>query len=227
MPDKQKWKELLKRANKGDAVAQCEVATVYSDGDKTEAGEAIVKRNDKLAVKWYAKGAAQGDASCISSLAYHLDNGLGCDRDTERAMQLYKTAIDMGRSEAAFNLGTVYRDKGNHKKAFEYYVLSMRMDKCDYLFKVGLCYYFGIGVAEDKIAAIRHFRKVTVDKLNNSTLYEQEMAHYYLGLSYLTGQGVNRSLRSARKHFEIANVDHNNDAALPLLWLIGKEHGRK
>ena len=219
--DKQGWQALLKNATKGNADSQFEVGNVYSEGYVNSKQEAVVKRNSRLACAWYEKAAKQGNVNGISSLAYHLDSGIGCEKDIERAICLYKVAIEKGSGIAAFNLGTVYRDKGNYKKAFEYYTLSMQMGGSDYSVTVGLCYYYGIGVQQDKSVAVRHFRKVAADKLNNHTQYEQDLAHYYLGLSYLTGEGLKKSMKSAKKHFEIANTDNDNANALELTHLIG------
>ena len=227
MFDKQNWHELLKQAKTGDAVAQWQVGNLYSNGYIDSTQEVIVKQNSRLAVEWYEKAAEQENVDGMSSLAYHLDTGSGCNSDTEKAIRLYKMAIGKGSSVAASNLGTVYRDKGNYKKAFEYYDLSMRLEKSDYSFTVGLCYYCGVGVAQDKATAVRHFQKVCTDKLVLHTQYEQDLAHYYLGLSYLTGEGLKKSLKLASRHFEIANADNDNECALALLHLIGRNRIEK
>jgi len=221
MLDKKKWQELLKKAKKGDAEAQIDVGLIYSDGYINPKQDVIVKKNNKLAYEWYKKAVEQGSVIGIDFLAYHLDCGIGCERDTKKAIELYKIAINKGSSGAANNLGTIYRDKGNYKKAFEYYDLSMRIAGSDYSLTVGLCYLYGLGVQQDKSVAVRHFRKVSADKLNNQCQFDRDIANYYLGIFYLTGEGLKKSLKLAKKYFELANIDNDNEGALTLSQLIG------
>lgn len=98
----------------------------------------------------------------------------------------------------------------------------MQMSRSDYSFTVGHCYYYGIGVQQDRSIAVRHFRKVSADKLNLHCDYDRDLANYYLGLSYLTGDGFNRSLKLARKFLEMANADNDNENAKSLLDIIGR-----
>ena len=220
MLNKKKWQKLLKKAKKGDAEAQIEVGQIYSDGYIGLNQEVIVKKNDKLAYKWHEKAAEQDNVFGIELLAYHLDCGIGCEKNTKRAIELYKIAIDNGSSSAANNLGTIYRDKGNYKKAFAYYDLSMRIEKSDYSLHVGLCYFYGIGVSQDKAIAIRHFRKVSADKMGYLSQFDLDIANYYLGISYLTGECVKKSLKLAKKYFKLANTANDNYCALALTHLI-------
>jgi TPR repeat protein len=92
---------------------------------------------------------------------------------------------------------------------------------------VGLCLYYGIGVATDKTLAIRHFKKVCADKLNTHTQYDKDLASFHLGLSYLTGDGLKKSLKLAKEHFELANIDNDNQTALELTHLIGRNANSK
>jgi len=221
MTEKTEWQEILKKAKSGDSDAQVDVATYYCEGFKDLNQKFIVKQNYKLAYEWYKKSADNGNVNGIIGLADYFDTEIKGVRETEKAIRLYKKAIDLGSSRAAFNLATVYRDKGNYKKAFDYYSLSMTMERSDYHYKVGLCYYYGIGVLGDKSLAIRHFKKVAVDKLNTHSQNEKDLANYFIGLCYLTGEGLKKSLILAKKHFEFANYDNDNNTALELTLLIG------
>ena len=135
-----------------------------------------------------------GVAIALTNLAPFLSEGKGCEKDITKAIETYLLAIDQCSSKAALNLGIIYRDKGNFKKAFEYYCLADKMDKADYSFTVGLCYYYGIGITVDKNTACKYFLKVSVDKLQRYTQYEIDEANYIIGLSYLTGEGIKKSL---------------------------------
>jgi len=222
MTDKTQWQDILKRAKSGDSDAQFDVANCYFQGLTDMNKKLVVKQNYKLAYEWFKKSADLGNINGIIGLADYFDTEIDGVRETEKAIRLYKKAIELGSSIAAFNLATVFRDKGNYKKAFDYYSLSMTMENSDYHYKIGLCYYYGIGVLADKSIAIRHFKKVAIDKLNTHSQDEKELANYYLGLSYLTGDGLKKSFKLAKKHFEYANIDNDNINALELTLLIGR-----
>ncbi|OYU96558.1 MAG: hypothetical protein CFE21_09240 [Bacteroidetes bacterium B1(2017)] len=222
MTDKTQWQDILKKAKRGDSDAQVDVAKCYFEGLTDSNQKLVVKQNYKLAYEWFKKSADQGNINGIIGLADYFDTEIDGVRETEKAIRLYKKAIELGSSIAAFNLATVFRDKGNYKKAFDYYSLSMTMENSDYHYKVGLCYYYGIGVVADKSLASRHFKKVAIDKLNTHSQDEKDLANYYLGLSYLTGEGLKKSFKLAKKHFEIANIDNDNNTALELTLLIGR-----
>ena len=222
MLDKNSWKYLLAKAKKGDANAQNEVADNFSFGLKTSTNEIIVRQNFSSAFSWYKKAAINGLADALTNFADFLSEGKGCKKDITKAVENYLLAIDKGSSRAALNLGTIYRDKGNFKKAFEYYSLAEKMDKADYSFTVGLCYYYGVGVSVDKVIACKHFLKVSIDKSQRHTQYEIDEANYILGLSYLTGDGVKKSISKSRSFLKLANRDNDHKSAEQLLFIVGQ-----
>ncbi len=222
MLDKTAWKDLLSKAKNGDGVAQNEVGDYYSYGLKTNTNEAIVKQNFSSAFSWYQKAAENGVVDALTNIADFLSEGKGCEKDIPKSIKIYLKAIDRGSSRAALNLGTIYRDKGNFKKAFEYYSLADKIDNTDYSFTVGLCFYFGVGVPIDRVTACKHFLKVSKDKLQRQTQYEIDEANYLLGLSYLTGDGVKKSIAKSKQFLEFADIDHDHRSAEQLLFIVGK-----
>lgn len=226
MLGKNSWKGLLIKARKGDANAQNEVADIFSFGLKTTTNEIIVRQNFSSAFSWYEKAARNGIVDALTNLAGFLSEGKGCEKDINKAIENYLLAIDKGSSRAALNLGTIYRDKGNFKKAFEYYSLADNMDKADYSFTVGICYYYGIGVSVDKLIACKHFHKVSVDKLQRHTQYEIDEANYLLGLSYLTGEGVKKSIDKSRTFLKLANADNDHRSSEQILFIIGQNQNK-
>jgi uncharacterized protein len=220
MLDKTSWKDLLAKARKGNANAQCEVADHFSFGLKTTTNEIIVKQNFSSAFSWYTKAASNGIVDALTNLGDFLSEGKGCKKDLNKAVGNYLLAIYKGSSRAAFNLGIHYRNKGNFKKAFEYYSLADKMGKVDYSFTIGLCYYYGVGVSVDKVIACKHFHKVSMDKLQRHTQYEMDEANYMLGLSYLTGEGVKKSISKSIAFLKLANTDNDHKSAEQILFTI-------
>jgi uncharacterized protein len=221
MLDKTSWKDLLAKAKNGDAIAQNEVGDYFAFGHKTKANEIIVRQNSSSAFSWYEKAAMNGVADALTSFADFLSEGKGCEKDITKAIDNYLLAIEQGSSRAALNLGIIYRDKGEFKKVFEYYCLADKMDKADYSFTVGLCYYYGIGVTVDKEMACKYFLKVSVDKLQRHSQYEIDEANYFIGLSYLTGEGIKKSLEKSITFLKLANKENDHRSAEQLLFKIG------
>jgi TPR repeat protein len=222
MLDKTGWKDLLSKAKAGDGIAQSEVADCFSFGLKTETNEVIVRQNLSSAFSWYEKASMNGDVESLTNLADFLSEGKGCEKDLSKAIDFYLAAIDKGSSRAAFNLGVVYRDKGNLKKAFEYYCLADKIDQADHSFTVGLCLYYGVGVDIDRNTACKHFLKVSADKLQRHTQYEIDETNYLLGLSYLTGDGVKKSFAKSKHFLSLANLDKDHRSAEQLLFVVGQ-----
>jgi len=222
MLDKTSWKDLLAKARKGDANAQDEVGEHYALGLKTNTNKIIVRQNFTSAFFWYEKAAKNGVVSALTNISDFLSEGKGCKKDIIKAIKYYLLAIDKGSSRAALNLGTIYRDVGNYKKAFKYYSFANKMDKADYSFTLGLCYYYGVGVLIDKVIACKHFLKVSVDKLQMHTQYEIDEANYILGHSYLTGEGVKKSIEKSRAFLKLANTDYDHRSAEQILFIIGQ-----
>ena len=220
MLDKISWKILLSKARKGDANAQHDVGDIYSFGHKSAKNEIIVKQNFSSAFSWYEKAAGNGVINAITNLADFLSEGKGCEKNITKAVENYLLAIEKGSSRAAFNLGTIYRDNGNYKKAFEYYSLANKIDKGDYSLTIGLCYYYGVGVPVDKKIARKHLYMVSEDKLQRHAQYEIDEANYILGLSYLTGEGVKKSIGKSRAYLELANTDNDHRSAENVLFII-------
>lgn len=67
-----------------------------------------VQQDDKEAYTWFSKSAAQGDPQGCSQLAEMCLQGLGCDVDNSRALQLFRQAAELGHSDAQYNLAMLY-----------------------------------------------------------------------------------------------------------------------
>ena len=220
--DKISWKALQAEAKNGEPSAQYHVAEFLATGYRTEENRVLIRQNITAAFSWYEKAAMKGDIDATERLADLLSAGQGCDKDINRAIELYKVAIEEGSSMAALNLGATYRDQGNYKKAFEYYCLAAKMDGVDYSFQVGLCYYYGVGVPADKKTACRHFSDISISGIGSHSGYEVDEANYLLGLSYLTGEGVQKSIKKATDYLKLANTDNDHRSAQQLLFIINQ-----
>ena len=78
----------------------------------------IISTTDEERVEELMKRVDVNDACSIYLLSNHYREGqLGLLQDQEKAMELYARAADLGYSKAHYDLGVVYHEEGNMKKA--------------------------------------------------------------------------------------------------------------
>lgn len=213
--DQKDWQQLLQLAEGGDAKAQYDVALHYEYGVIIEDQE-IVPIDNKLGYKWAKKGHENGNIEATVLYANYLSDGKHCAKNTKKAMKLYEEAMKAGSLSAAHNLGTEYRDLHDFKTAFSLY----KKDKTN--FSIGVCYYYGIGVKQDKLKALKFFKKLLKqgDCLNG---YETDEANYLIGRLYLEGEVVKQSLKKARHYLTLADQDYDHRSAQEILGVIGRK----
>jgi TPR repeat protein len=88
-------------------------------------------KTDEEQVEQIMKRVAANDAASISLLGNSYHHGLhGLQRDEERAMELLTRAVDLGSSKAHNNLGMLYHEWGDLKKAkFHFEAAAMAGDE--------------------------------------------------------------------------------------------------
>jgi len=84
---------LLKLAEKGDALAQFNLGSMYDNGEGVE-------QDFKEAVKWYRKAAEQGHANAQTYLGVMYATGRGVENDEEEAIKWLRKAAEQGNKPA-------------------------------------------------------------------------------------------------------------------------------
>lgn len=100
-----KGKELLKKANAGDASAQSELAECY------EFGEEGFAKDEKQALTWYTKAAEQNDMYAFSKLVLAYKEGrLGAPVDDQKYIYYLTKGAEGGRADFMTDLAVYNRD---------------------------------------------------------------------------------------------------------------------
>lgn len=89
MDAQQKLKELVAKAEQGDANAQDTLAARYEYGNGVE-------QSYEEAVKWYRKAAEQKHPDALFRLAHCYEYGNGVEQSYAEAVKLYKVAGQVG-----------------------------------------------------------------------------------------------------------------------------------
>ncbi len=124
--------------------------------------------------------------------------------DTENAKQDVTLTADQdsmreemfAESEENYKKGKSLYDNGNYSKAVEYFEMAAKQGLADAQYNLGVCYYYGDGVAEDEKKAVEYFEMAAKQGLAD--------AQYNLGVCYYYGNGVAVDYKKAVEYFEMA-----------------------
>jgi TPR repeat protein len=112
-----RWPELVRdlktAARLGHTEAQKAVGSFYLEGLRDADQNWVLRRSPKQAIPWLLLAAEAGDGPALFSLASCYADGNGVPVDVERAIRLYRRALQKGVHAAAWNIALVYRDAGN------------------------------------------------------------------------------------------------------------------
>ena len=114
-------KYYLYAAEKNNDVAQCQIGTMYRNGEG-------VTQNNSIAMKWYLKSAEQGNVLaqfCLGAM-YYL--GQGVPKDYAEAFKWYHKAAEQGKDSAMWTVALCYENGTGVEK---------NIDKAVYWYKKG------------------------------------------------------------------------------------------
>ncbi|MCG8611659.1 MAG: sel1 repeat family protein [Pseudomonadales bacterium] len=112
--------KLVKKAEKGDVIAQKSLAARYATGDGIE-------KSFEQAIYWYERACEYDDPEAYYNLGTMVLIGEGLQKDESRAIDLFFEAIENGSSDASFVIGDAYLSgmfglEKNIKQAVRYYL---------------------------------------------------------------------------------------------------------
>jgi TPR repeat protein len=100
-------------------------------------------------------------------LGYIYDLGRGARANRAKALHWYLRAYKAGGTTgalAASNLATVYRDLGQPRQEFQWYVRAAELGDADAILEIGICYLSGKGVKRSPFLAVEHFKSASKSK---------------------------------------------------------------
>lgn len=146
----------LKAAEKGDEVAQKNIARYYRYG-------IAVEKDTVKAFDYYKKSADQGYLEAIIEMANMYRYGDCVEKDELEAVKWYEKAVAKGHTQSMIELASIYQKGGFVKKdidkAIHYYKLAAEKDDVNALIQLGNMYITGYDVERDDNKAIYWYRK--------------------------------------------------------------------
>ena len=127
--------------------------------------ENVRNSDPKEAFAWYSAAAERGQVSALTTIGVMLVNGVGCERDLNKAVDALRGAADLGSAVAKTALGEFYMNGTNvpkdDKKAFELFTEAAEAGDPRGMDTLGICYNKGIGTKVDNAEALRLFTRAS------------------------------------------------------------------
>jgi len=156
-----------------------------------------VAKDEKEAVKWYAKAAEQGEATGQRLLGWCYANGTGVAKDEKEAVKWYAKAAEQGEATGQRLLGWCYANgtgvAKDEKEAVKWYWKAAEQGEATGQRLLGWCYANGSGVAKDEKEAMKWYTKAAEQG--------EATGQRLLGWCYSNGVGVVKDEREAVKWY--------------------------
>jgi TPR repeat protein len=173
---------LRRRVRQGDLSAMSDLGMWLQEGSQDRKGRSILRSNPAYAFRLLKAAAEGGYKEAAASLGYAYDVGLGTMRNKRQAVRWYTVDYRNGHSGGAANLATVYRDFGDLRGAFGWWMRAAALDDGDAV-DAGYCYQYGIGTRRNVASARRLYRRAIAAR--DISMRDREEALYQLGVSYV------------------------------------------
>ena len=212
------WGRVLARLRRGvaagDVASITELGVTLTEGIQDRNGRCLVRRNPAYSVRLFRRAAQAGDLTATGSLGYAYDVGLGVRGNKSLAIKWYRRAARLGSSTAVSNLATVYRDRGELKRAHQWWRRAAEMGDGDAAVSAGYDFYYGIGARRDVRSARRLLRQAL--RAGKASPAGREEALYHLAVTHVDAGVSHRASRLLK----LANCDGDYPEAAALLGQI-------
>ncbi len=111
----------------------------------------------RSAFQLYLAAAKSGDTSCQVYVGNFYDDGTGVRRNRTAALYWYKRAYRRGDACAASNIGVMWRNENNLKRAVQWFKKSVRLGNEEAHLEIAKYY---LGDEPNLAKAIRHLKSV-------------------------------------------------------------------
>jgi TPR repeat protein len=119
--------------------------------------------------------AAQGDAWAQLNLGAAYDNGIGIERDIDKALHWYQQAAEQGLAEAQFNLAhLLVSEEISSVAAAEWMRKAAGQGMADAQYLMGVIYAEGIGVEADDEKAVAWLKKAIAQGQQDAAKFLKE-----------------------------------------------------
>lgn len=131
----------------------------------------------RSAFRFFLSAAKAGDPSAQHNLGYFYDVGVGVKPNRRAALYWYKRAFRHGYRVAAANIGTIFRDEKDFKRALSWFQRAVRLGDADANLEIAkIC----LSTKADVANAIVYLKRTTKAKAGDVTDGSKEEAQHLL-----------------------------------------------
>ena len=210
--------KLTRTASEGDVNSQLTLGYMYLYGTDG------VNVDYKKAFEYYKMAAEQNDNVAINNLGSLYYSGIGTERNSLMAAQMFAKAADLGNVEAMVNLAFIYLSgygiSQNPKDAMKLFSQAAENNNPTANFMLGYAYFKGYIVDKDLRRGFDLIRK------SANAGYDDGL--YILSLMYMNGWGTPQNYGNAVKALNKAVVQGNVAAMIELgnILAVGQKYPR-
>lgn len=201
---------LIKEAEEGNVDSQLMLGYLYLYGDKD------IAQNYENAFKYYSMAAEQNDRIAVNNLGSLYYSGIGTERSTVKAAQMFEKAVALGNSEAAVNLAFIYLTgmglPKDYAKSMQLFQIAAEDENPTAEFMLGYAYYKGFGVKRDVRKAFNYMREAAASKYDD--------AQYILAKMYMNGDGTAKNYGNAIRFLSASAKQGNVNAMMDLADIL-------
>ena len=151
-----------------------------------------------------------GNTDAMNYLGMMYHDGIGCEVDFKKAVDLFRMAAEKGDRQAQENLGYCYYYGRNmpvdYEKAFHYFALGAFNGRPVSLYKIGDMYMNGFYVQKNEAEAFHIYEHCLNIMTDEAALYAAGPVYLRLGNAFLKGTGTGANAHTALICFQKAEA---------------------
>ena len=124
-----------------------------------------VAQDSKRAFALNVEAARGGYAEAVLAMGWFYINGVGVDRNVEKAKKWYRDSARHGESKAMFSLGQIACDEKEFSDALHWFTRASKAGHARSLYWLGKLYWRGYGVEQDQKRAKSLFHQAASQKV--------------------------------------------------------------
>jgi uncharacterized protein len=127
-----------------------------------------VAKDEQRAFSLNAMAARGGHADAVLAMGWFYLNGVGVERDIERAKKWFRESARRGQPKAMYSLGQIAYDERDFSDALMWFTRASRSGHSLSLYWIGKLYWRGHGIEQDRRQAIRYFHQAASSKVGEA-----------------------------------------------------------
>ena len=140
------------------------MACLYNESLKLLQGHGVA-RDERRSFTLNVKAAKGGHADAVLAMGWFYLNGVGVERDIEKAKRWYRESARRGEPRAMFSLGEIAYYERDFSDALQWFTRASKAGHVLSLYWLGKLYWRGQGVERDQKQAKRLFHQAATRKV--------------------------------------------------------------